>query len=47
MVVSKISKEDLSNDEKYNDIFFIIKYILNCAFTIEDIIAEDELISTL
>lgn len=47
MIVSKISKEDLSDKEKYNDIFYsIIKDILNCSFTIEDIIAEDKILAT-
>lgn len=47
MIVSKISKKDLSNDEKYNDIFYsMIKDILNYSFTIEDIIAEDKLLAT-
>lgn len=44
LVVSKISKEDLMNEEKYNDIFYnLVKDILNYSFTIEDIIAEDKL----
>lgn len=45
MIVSKISKEDLSNEEKYNDIFYnMIKDILNYSFTVEDIIAEDKIL---
>lgn len=46
MIVSKISKEDLSDKEKYNDIFYsMIKDILNYSFTVEDIIAEDKILA--
>lgn len=48
MIVSKISKEDLDNGQKYNDIFYtMIKDILNYSFTIEDIIAEDKILAKL
>lgn len=44
MIVSKISKEDLDNEQKHNDIFYtMIKDILNYSFTVEDIIAEDKI----
>ncbi|MCR1822070.1 hypothetical protein [Terrisporobacter muris] len=47
MIVSKIRKEDLSDKEKYNNIFYsMIKDILNYSFTIEDIIAEDKILAT-
>lgn len=47
MVISKINKQDLNNEEKCNDIFYsIINDILNYSFTIEDIIAEDKLLAT-
>lgn len=43
IVVSKISKDDLDDISKYDDIFYnLIKDILNYSFTIEDIIAEDK-----
>ena len=46
MVVSKVSKEDLDNEQKYNDIFYtMIKDILNYSFTVEDIIAEDKILN--
>lgn len=47
IVVSKISKEDLENEQKYNDIFYtVIKDILNYSFTVEDIIVEDKILAT-
>lgn len=47
MIVSKVSKEDLVNEDMYNDIFYnMIKDILNYSFTIEDIIIEDKLLTT-
>ncbi len=46
MIVSKISKEDLDNEQKYNDIFYnMINDILNYSFTVEDIIAEDKILN--
>lgn len=46
MVVSKISKEDLDNEQNHNDIFYtMIKDILNYSFTVEDIIAEDKILA--
>lgn len=44
MVISKINKEDLKNNDKFNNICYeLIKDIINYTFTIEDIIAEDKL----
>ena len=44
MVISKINKEDLQNNDKFNSICYkLIKDIINYSFTIEDIIAEDKL----
>ena len=46
MVISKISKEDLQNNDKFNSICYeLIRDIINYSFTftIEDIIAEDKL----
>ncbi|EGT3605498.1 hypothetical protein G6Y98_06090 [Clostridium perfringens] len=44
LVVSKISKGDLMNEENYNDIFYnLVRNILNYSLIIEDIIAEDKL----
>ena len=44
MVISKINKEDLKNDDKFNNICYqLIRDIINYSFTIEDIIAEDKL----
>lgn len=46
MIVSKISKEDLDNKQKYNDIFYnMINDILNYSFTVEDIIEEDKILN--
>lgn len=46
MVVSKITKENLDNEQKYNDIFYtMIKDILNYSFTVEDIIEEDKILA--
>ena len=46
MIVSKISKEDLDNEQKHNDIFYnMINDILNYSFTVEDIIAEDKILN--
>ena len=46
MIVSKISKEDLDNEQKYNDIFYnMINDILNYSFTVEDIIEEDKILN--
>ena len=46
MIVSKISKEDLDNEQNHNDIFYtMIKDILNYSFTIEDIIEEDKILA--
>lgn len=43
MIVSKISKSYLDNEQMHNDIFYtMIKDILNYSFTVEDIIAEDK-----
>ena len=44
MVISKINKEDLKNNNKFNSICYeLIRDIINYSFTIEDIIAEDKL----
>lgn len=44
MVISKINKEDLQNNDKFNSICYeLIRDIINYSFTIEDIIAEDKL----
>ena len=44
MVISKINKQDLQNNDKFNSICYkLIRDIINYSFTIEDIIAEDKL----
>lgn len=44
MVLSKIDKSDLINEERYNNIFYnLTKDIINYSFTIEDIVTEDNL----
>ncbi len=46
MIVSKISKEDLDNEQKHNDIFYnMIRDMLNYSFTVEDIIVEDKILA--
>lgn len=44
MVLSKIDKSDLIKEERHNNIFYnLTKDIINYSFTIEDIIAEDNM----
>ena len=44
MVISKINKEDLKNNNKLNSICYeLIRDVSNYSFTIEDNIAEDKL----
>lgn len=44
MVISKVDKDSLVNEENFNQVFYrLIKDIINYSLTVEDIIAEDKM----
>ena len=44
LIISKINKKDLKNENKYNEIYYnLIKDIIDYSLTIEDIICEDKI----